>query len=67
MKKEKFNDENLSKIVSKVLNDHSKQVEQYLAGKKKVFGFLVGQVMNLSSGKADPKRVNRLIKDRLNQ
>ena len=65
--KENFNDENLSKIVSKVLNDHSKQVEQYLAGKKKVFGFLVGQVMNLSSGKADPKRVNRLIKDRLNQ
>mgnify|MGYP001298942587 CR=1 FL=1 len=65
--KEKFNDENLSKIVNKVLDDHSKQVEQYLAGKKKVFGFLVGQVMNLSSGKADPKRVNRLIKDRLNQ
>ena len=63
--KEKFSDENLKTIVKKVLGDHPKQVEQYLAGKKKVFGFLVGQVMKASVGKADPKRVGKMIEDEL--
>ena len=36
--KEKFSDENLKTIVKKVLGDHPKQVEQYLAGKKRYLG-----------------------------
>ncbi len=65
--KENFNDENLRKIVSKVLNEHPKQIEQYLSGKNKILGFLVGQVMKVSAGKADPKSISKLIKDKLNQ
>ena len=63
--KEKFSDENLTTIVKKVLRDHPKQVEQYLAGKKKIFGFLVGQVMKASVGEADPKRVSKMIENEL--
>ncbi len=65
--KERFNDENLAKIINRVLSDHPKQVEQFLAGKKKVFGFLVGQVMKVSAGKANPKIVSKLIEEKLNQ
>jgi len=42
--------------------DNPKQVEQYRAGKTKVMGFFVGQVMKASSGKADPAQVNDLLK-----
>ncbi len=63
--KEKFNDENLKTVINKVLNDHPKQVEQYLGGKKKVLGFLVGQVMKASAAKADPKRVSEMIENEL--
>jgi aspartyl-tRNA(Asn)/glutamyl-tRNA(Gln) amidotransferase subunit B len=40
-------------------------VEQYLAGKTKVLGFLVGQVMKASAGKANPQRVGEIIKSKL--
>ena len=36
--------------------------KQYRAGKTSTFGFLVGQVMKATSGKANPKRVNELLK-----
>ena len=65
--KRNLSDENLAKIINRVLSDHPKQVEQFLAGKKKVFGFLVGQVMKVSAGKANPKIVSKLIEEKLNQ
>jgi aspartyl-tRNA(Asn)/glutamyl-tRNA(Gln) amidotransferase subunit B len=37
-------------------------VAQYRAGKQSAFGFLVGQVMKAAAGKANPKRVNELLK-----
>jgi len=40
-------------------------VAQYRAGKDKVLGFLVGQVMKLSGGKANPQQVNALFRDKL--
>jgi aspartyl-tRNA(Asn)/glutamyl-tRNA(Gln) amidotransferase subunit B len=35
---------------------------QYRAGKTAAFGFLVGQVMKVTSGKANPNRVNELLR-----
>lgn len=52
-------------IVETVISDNKKEVEQYLAGKEKLFGFFVGQVMKATKGKANPKIVNKLLKERL--
>jgi aspartyl-tRNA(Asn)/glutamyl-tRNA(Gln) amidotransferase subunit B len=41
------------------------QVEQYRAGKDKLFGFFVGQVMKETGGKANPQQVNALLKEKL--
>lgn len=55
----------LEAIVSKVIDENPKQVEQYLSGKDKVFGFFVGKVMQLTKGKANPAQVNELLKRKL--
>ncbi len=55
----------IESLVEQVINDNPGQVEQYKAGKDKVFGFFVGQVMKLSKGKANPQQVNQLLKDKL--
>jgi aspartyl-tRNA(Asn)/glutamyl-tRNA(Gln) amidotransferase subunit B len=49
--------------VSEVLAANPQEVAAYKAGKTKVFGFLVGQVMKKTKGKADPKLVNSLLQD----
>ena len=54
-------------IIEKIINDNSKQYEQYLNGKEKLFGFFVGQVMKETKGSADPKEVNKLLIQRLKQ
>ncbi len=41
------------------------QVEQYLSGNEKVFGFLVGQIMKATQGKANPQKVNELLREKL--
>jgi aspartyl-tRNA(Asn)/glutamyl-tRNA(Gln) amidotransferase subunit B len=43
----------------------SKQVEEYQKGKEKIFGFLVGEVMKQTKGKANPQLVNELLRKRL--
>jgi aspartyl-tRNA(Asn)/glutamyl-tRNA(Gln) amidotransferase subunit B len=40
-------------------------VEQYRAGKDKVFGFFVGQVMKQTGGKANPQYLNELLRNAL--
>ncbi len=49
-------------IVAGVLEGHAATVAEYRAGKTKTFGFLVGQVMKATAGKADPARVNESIR-----
>lgn len=51
----------LLKLVHQVIVDNQKSVEDYLSGKEKAIGFLVGQIMRLSKGKANPQIVNKLI------
>jgi aspartyl-tRNA(Asn)/glutamyl-tRNA(Gln) amidotransferase subunit B len=55
----------LSKIVDKVIADNPKSVEDYRAGKKKAIGYLVGQVMKETRGKANPQLVNKLLREKL--
>jgi aspartyl-tRNA(Asn)/glutamyl-tRNA(Gln) amidotransferase subunit B len=44
---------------------HPEQVADYRAGKEKVFGFLVGQVMKATQGKASPQIVNEVLRKKL--
>ena len=55
----------LAPVVESVLAAHPEQVETYRAGKEGVLGFLVGRVMRETQGKADPRVVNRLLRERL--
>ncbi|MEA1903923.1 MAG: Asp-tRNA(Asn)/Glu-tRNA(Gln) amidotransferase subunit GatB [Actinomycetota bacterium] len=55
----------LEEIVASVLADNQEAVSNYRAGEQKVVGFLVGQVMRASQGKADPKIVNQLLRSKL--
>ena len=42
-------------------------VEEYLSGKDKLLGFIVGQSMKKSKGKANPKILNEILKERLSK
>ena len=55
----------LEKTVEEVLNQCPSQVAQYQAGETKVLGFLVGQVMKMTEGKANPQKVNEILKRHL--
>jgi aspartyl-tRNA(Asn)/glutamyl-tRNA(Gln) amidotransferase subunit B len=48
-------------IVRAVIAEHADAVAQYRGGKKQTLGFLVGQVMKRSGGKANPPLANRLL------
>lgn len=55
----------LDKIIEEVLAKSPAQVAQFKEGKQQVLGFLVGQVMKASGGKANPGKVNELLKKKL--
>ena len=48
--------------VRQVMEANADAVAQYRAGKQKTFGFLVGQVLKATKGKASPERVNELMR-----
>ena len=51
--------------VDQVIGANAKQVAQYRSGNEKVFGFLVGQIMKATQGKANPQRVNEILREKL--
>lgn len=55
----------IEKLVDEVLAANAGQVEEYRAGKDRVFGFLVGQVMKASKGQANPQQLNDLLLKKL--
>ncbi len=57
--------ETLTTLVADTIARHSEQVAQYQAGKKKVFGFFVGQIMKATGGNANPRLVNELLRAHL--
>ncbi len=58
-------EEALDPIITDVLSKNPAQVAQFKEGKQQVLGFLVGQVMKTSGGKANPGKVNELLKKKL--
>ena len=54
-----------TKVIKQVLSDHPNELSEYKNGKEKVFGFFVGQVMKLTAGKANPAKVNEILKKEL--
>ena len=59
--------EEIRSIVIHVISANPKSVEDYKSGKTKAIGFLVGQIMRETKGKADPQAVNRLLKEELDK
>lgn len=57
----------IESIIQKIIEKNPSQVQEYVSGKEKVFGFFVGQVMKESKGKANPKLVNDLLKSILSK
>ncbi|MFN0084792.1 MAG: Asp-tRNA(Asn)/Glu-tRNA(Gln) amidotransferase subunit GatB [Blastocatellia bacterium] len=55
----------IEKIVDDVIAANPKELESYRAGKTALMGFFVGQVLKASGGKANPKAVNEILKQRL--
>jgi aspartyl-tRNA(Asn)/glutamyl-tRNA(Gln) amidotransferase subunit B len=54
-------------LVQEVVSNNQAMVEQFKSGKDKAFNALVGQVMKLSKGKANPGQVSEILKDELNK
>jgi aspartyl-tRNA(Asn)/glutamyl-tRNA(Gln) amidotransferase subunit B len=58
-------EEELEKIITALIEDHAAIADQIRSGKEAAIGFLVGQAMKKTQGKANPKIINELIKRRL--
>lgn len=56
----------IEKLIDEVLAANGDKVAEYRAGKDKMFGFFVGQIMKLSGGKMNPAIVNDILKAKLN-
>ena len=56
----------LETIIEQVMAANPDELAKYRAGKKKLQGFFVGQVMKQTSGRADPKLTNQLLGKKLN-
>ena len=59
--------ENLLPLVEQVISENPEAADSYRQGKKKALGFLVGKVMALTGGRADPAELNRLFDEKLQQ
>ncbi|RZL21108.1 MAG: Asp-tRNA(Asn)/Glu-tRNA(Gln) amidotransferase subunit GatB, partial [Pedobacter sp.] len=59
------NSDELGSFIDEVLNKYPQQVDAYKKGKKGVLGLFVGDVMKLAKGKADAKKINELILEKL--
>jgi aspartyl-tRNA(Asn)/glutamyl-tRNA(Gln) amidotransferase subunit B len=58
-------DGQLDAWVAGAIVEHPDEVARYRGGERKLLGFFVGQVMKRSAGKADPRRVNELLRKAL--
>ena len=65
--KQESDPKELEKLIDKIINENLDKVKEYKSGKEKLFGFFVGQVMKVSSGKANPKLANEILKDKLSK
>ena len=63
--KQQSDPEELKKIIDTILKNNQDKVEQYKAGKDKLFGFFVGEAMKNTQGKGNPKLINDILKEQL--
>jgi aspartyl-tRNA(Asn)/glutamyl-tRNA(Gln) amidotransferase subunit B len=59
-------DDAIIDYINQVISDNPAEVERYKNGEKQLTGFLMGQLMKISKGKADPKKANQLLREMLN-
>lgn len=57
----------IEKIIDSIIEANPNEVAGYKAGKEKLMGFFVGQVMKATAGKANPGIINKLLKDKLSK
>ena len=60
------NEDDIEKIVDKIIIENETQVKQFKEGNTKVMGWFVGQIMKLTKGQANPGIVNKIILKKLN-
>ncbi|PIV55965.1 Asp-tRNA(Asn)/Glu-tRNA(Gln) amidotransferase GatCAB subunit B [Candidatus Desantisbacteria bacterium CG02_land_8_20_14_3_00_49_13] len=58
-------DKQIINIVEKIIKENSKVVQDYKSGNEKVLGFLIGQIIKETKGKANPQIVNKILKEKL--
>jgi len=58
-------EDQLGAWVDQVIAENAKSAHDFKGGKQQALGFLVGQVMKLSTGRANPERVNALLREKL--
>lgn len=58
-------DSEIENIVNKVIENNPSQVKEYLDGKSQLLGYFVGQIMKETGGKANPQKVNEILKMKL--
>ena len=61
------NTDEIKEVVDGVVNEFTKEVEGYLNGKEKLFGFLMGQCSKRLAGRANPKTIKELLEDELSK
>jgi len=55
----------IENMIDEIITAHPKQTQQFRDGQQNLIGFFVGQVMKASQGKANPKAVNKILRDKL--
>ncbi len=59
------NEDSLSEFIDSIMRENPSELERYRNGEKKLLGFFMGQLMKVSRGKADPKKSNQLLRQKL--
>ena len=65
--KQVTDDGEIERLVIQVMEENQSQVEQFKTGKEQVLGYLVGQAMKISRGKANPEQVGQLLRQKIEQ
>jgi aspartyl-tRNA(Asn)/glutamyl-tRNA(Gln) amidotransferase subunit B len=61
------NKDELDSIINKIIKGNPKPVDDFKQGKKQAIGFLVGQVMKETKGKANPELVNEILRSKIEE
>ena len=60
-------DKIINQYIKEVINKYPKKVQEFKNGKKGLIGLFMGEIMNLSKGKIDPKKTNILLNNKLHE